>query len=66
MSQRYKVKRQISMEIGGAKGGLRTSTSSPPGFSVYDTKEKRNIPEFYSSQADAEAHCDHLNKDKQC
>ncbi len=64
MSQRYKVKRRISVEIGGAKGGLRTSTSSPPGFSVYDTQEKKNLPELYSSQVDAETHCDQLNKDK--
>ncbi|AMS13154.1 hypothetical protein A3218_02055 [Pseudomonas chlororaphis] len=64
MEPRYKVKRRISVEIGGAKGGLRTSTSSPPGFSVYDTLEKKNLPEFYSSHADAEAHRDRLNKDQ--
>lgn len=66
MEPRYKVKRRISVEIGGAKNGLRTSTSSPPGFSVYDTQEKKSLPEFYSSQADAETHCDNLNKDKKC
>lgn len=64
MEPRYKVKRRISIEIGGSKDGLRTSTSSPPGFSVYDTKEKKSLPEFYSSQQDAENQCDRLNKDE--
>ncbi|QXQ21743.1 hypothetical protein [Pseudomonas tolaasii] len=64
MEPRYKVKRQISMEIGGAKDGLRTSTSSPPGFYIYDTVKKKDLPEFYSSRAEAEKQCDQLNKDE--
>ncbi|KAF1004210.1 MAG: hypothetical protein GAK36_00104 [Pseudomonas sp.] len=64
MEPRYKVKRRISIEIGGAKDGLRTSTSSPPGFSVYDTLKKESLPEFYSSQAEAEKQCDQLNRDE--
>lgn len=63
MEPRFKVKRRISVEIGGAKNGLRTSTASPPGFSVYDNHKKENLPEYYSLQAEAEAHCEQLNKD---
>ncbi len=66
MEPRYKVKRRISIEIGGAKDGLRTSTSSPPGFSVYDTLKKESLPTFYSSQADAENERDRLNKVSEC
>lgn len=63
MDARYIVKRRISIEIGGAKSGLRTSTSSPPGFAIFDSKTKQNLPEFYSSRADADRECDRLNKE---
>ncbi|WP_248739490.1 hypothetical protein [Pseudomonas sp. MWU12-2029] len=63
MENRYKVKRQISIEIGGVKSGLRTSTSSPPGFCIYDMVKKKDLPEFYASQAEAEMQCNQLNKD---
>jgi hypothetical protein len=55
------VKRRISVEIGGVSNGLRTSTSSPPGFDIYDHDEEVRLPEIYRTQTEAEAECERYN-----
>lgn len=61
MESRYRARRRISIEIGGVSGGMRTSTSSPPGYSVYDTLNAVELPEFYKEHDEAEAAAEKLN-----
>jgi len=61
MEPRYRARRRISIEIGGASGGMRTSTSSPPGYSVYDTLEAVELEGLYKEKADAEEAAQKLN-----
>jgi hypothetical protein len=64
MEPRYKARRRISVAVGSVSGGMRTSTSSPPGFSVFDTLEVRELPEFYETQASAEDAAEKLNTEE--
>lgn len=63
MEPRYKVKRKIHVELIGVAGARRTSNASPKGHNVYDTVEKRNLPGPYATLAEAEAHCELLNRE---
>ncbi|WP_268746486.1 MULTISPECIES: hypothetical protein [Pseudomonas syringae group] len=40
---------------------MRTSTSSPPGYSVYDNLKALDLPEFYKEQTEAEEAAKKLN-----
>lgn len=61
MEPRYIVKRRISVEVGSVTNGMRKSTSSPPGFDIYDTHEKSRLQQAYTLQVDAETECARLN-----
>ncbi|KPW37455.1 Unknown protein sequence [Pseudomonas syringae pv. apii] len=61
MEPRYRARRRISIEVGGVTGGMRTSTSSPPGYSVYDNLKALDLPEFYKEQTEAEEAAKKLN-----